>query len=64
MDRNLIEKKKFALKNYETLVNLVDKIQEDVWIETSQFLPQQFTLSQVFLRQDSRKHLTIEINQG
>ena len=71
MDGNLIEK--YACKNYETLENLVDKIQEsthftpkkkikDVWLEASQFLLQQFTFSQVFLCQDSRKHLTIKIN--
>ena len=61
------------MKNYETVENMVDKTQEsthftpkkkieDVWLETSQFLLQQFTLSQVFLCQDSRKHLTIEVS--
>ena len=54
---------------------MVDKIQEsthftpkkkieDIWLETSQFLLQHFILSQVFLCQDSRKHLTTEINYG
>ena len=56
------------MKNYETLENMVDKTQEsthfipkkkieDVWLETLQFFLQQFTLSQDFLCQDSRKHI-------
>ena len=54
---------------------MVDKIQEsthftpkkkieDVWLETSQFLLQHFILSQVFLCQDSRKHLRLKLTTG